>query len=75
MATTSLDAQILDVVKEASPSGAYLMGFNDYAGKLFVASQANVDRSLRKVRALRKQAKTELQRKVLDSIEVALEFD
>ena len=74
MATTSLDVQILDVVKEASPSAAYLMGFNDYAGKLFIASQANVDRSLRKVRALRKQAKTDIQRKVLDSIEVALEF-
>jgi hypothetical protein len=74
MATTSLDAQILDVVKEASPSAAYLMGFNDYAGKLFIASQANVDKSLRKVRALRKKTKTEIQRKVLDSIEVALEF-
>lgn len=74
MATTSLDAQILDVVKETSPSAAYLMGFNDYAGRLFIASQANVDRSLRKVRALRKQARNELQRKVLDSIEVALEF-
>ncbi|MGD0478384.1 MAG: hypothetical protein ABSB29_09505 [Nitrososphaerales archaeon] len=74
MATISLDAQILDVVKEASPSTAYLMGFNDYAGKLFIASQANVDKSLRKVRALRKQAKTDIQRKVLDSIEVALEF-
>jgi hypothetical protein len=74
MATTSLDVQILDVVKKASPSAAYLMGFNDYAGKLFIASQANVDESLRRVRALRKQAKTELQKKVLDSIEVALEF-
>lgn len=75
MATTSLDAQILDVVKEASPSAAYLMGFNDFAGKLFISSQANIDRSLRRVRALRKQAKTEIQRKVLDSIEVGLEFD
>ena len=50
------------------------MGFNDYAGKLFIASQANVDNILRKVRALRRQAKNELQRKVLDSIEVGLEF-
>jgi hypothetical protein len=50
------------------------MGFNDYAGKLFIASQANVEKSLQKVRALRKQAKTDIQRKVLDSIEVALEF-
>jgi len=74
MATTSLDAQILDVVKEASPSAAYLMGFNDYVGQLFIASQANVEKYLRKVRALRKQAKTDIQRKVLDSIEVALEF-
>jgi hypothetical protein len=75
MATTSLDAQILELVKEASPSGAYLMGFNDYAGRLFIASQANIDKTLTRARVLRKHAKTELQRKILDSIEVALMFD
>jgi hypothetical protein len=75
MASDPLDAQIMDFVKEVSPSGAYLMGFNEYAGKLFVASQRNVDAALRKVRALRKKAKSELQKKLLDSMEANLMFD
>jgi len=75
MASDPVDSQILDLVKEISPSGAYLMGFNDHAGRLFIASRANVNSALRKVRALRSNAKTELQRKVLDSIETGLIFD
>jgi hypothetical protein len=75
MASDPVDAQILDFVKDVNPSAAYLMGFNDYAGKLFVASQKNVDSALRKVRALRSKARTELQRKLLDSMETQLLFD
>lgn len=52
-----------------------MMGFNDYAGKLFIASQANIDAALKKVRALRRKAKTELQKKVLDSMETGILFD
>jgi hypothetical protein len=70
-----LDSEIVDFVKEYSPSGAYLLGFNEYAGKLFIASEANIRRSLRRVRALRARAKTELQKKVLDSLETAVLFD
>ena len=75
MVSDPLDAQILDFVKEVNPSGAYLMGFNDHAGKLFIASQENVDSALKKVRGLRSKAKTELQRKVLDSMETGLLFE
>ncbi len=75
MVPDPLDTQIMDFVKEVNPSGAYLMGFNEYAGKLFIASQANVDAALKKVRGLRAKAKTELQRKVLDSMEAAMMFD
>lgn len=75
MTSGPLDAQIMDFVKEVNPSGAYLMGFNDYAGKLFIASQANVNAALKKVRGLRSKAKTELQRKLLDSMETGLLFD
>ncbi|QQG48634.1 MAG: hypothetical protein HY247_07845 [archaeon] len=70
-----LDSQILDFVKEVSPSGAYLMGFNDYAGKFFVPSDANLGAAIRKCKRLRSKAKTEIQRKVLDSIETNLRFD
>ncbi len=75
MISDSLDNQIMGFMKEISPTGAYIMGFNDCAGKLFVASRQNVDAALRKVRALRSKARTELQRKVLDSIETAIMFD
>jgi len=75
MAKASLDSQIMDFMKEAYPSGAYLVGFNDYAGKLFIASDQNIRAALRKVRALRSKAETELQKKLLDSIEVSIMFD
>ena len=75
MISDPLDTEIMDFVKEVSPSGAYLMGFNDHAGKLFIASEANVRAALRKARALRARAKTELQRKVLDGLETAIMFD
>jgi hypothetical protein len=70
-----LDSQIMDFAMEVNPSGAYQMGFNDHAGKLFIASQSNVRGALKKARALRKKARTELQRKVLDSLEMAMLFD
>ena len=70
-----MDTQIMDFMKETYPSGAYLVGFNEYAGKLFVASEENIRGTLRKVRALRSKAETELQKKLLDSIEASLLFD
>ncbi len=71
----SLDTEILDAVKEISPSGAYLIGFNEYAGRMFVPTDANIRRSLSLVRKLRKKAKTEMQRKILDSMETGLLFE
>ena len=75
MASDPIEGRIMDLAKEISPSGAYLIGFDEYAGKLFIASEENISAALRKVRALRAEAKTELQKKVLDSFEVALLFD
>ncbi|MDG6902778.1 MAG: hypothetical protein JRM80_12585, partial [Nitrososphaerota archaeon] len=75
MAPDPLDAEIMDLMKEINPSGAYLVGFNEYAGKLFIASQANVESALGKVRSLRSKAKAELQKKLLDSMEAGLLFD
>lgn len=75
MAPDSLDAQIMEFVKEVNPSGAYLMGFDDLGGKLFIASRENVDSALVKVKGLRARAETDLQRKSLDCIETTLLFD
>lgn len=51
------------------------MGFNEYAGKLFIASRENIDRALERIRSLKSQANTELQNKVLDSMEMSALFD
>ena len=75
MVSDDLDAQIMELVKEVNPSGAYLMGFNEFAGKLFIASKENLDAALAKVRGLRARARTDLQRKSLDSMETMLLFD
>jgi len=75
MRASSFDSEIMALVKEINPSGAYVMGFNDYAGKLFIASRENVDAGLEKVRSLRQKAATPLEKKVLDSIETTLLFD
>ena len=70
-----LDLEILETYKDINPSAAFLLGFNQYAGKLFIPSTENIQGALGKVRELRKRAKTELQEKVLDALEVALLFD
>ena len=75
MARSSLDSEIMEFMKETNPSGAYLVGFNECAGKLFIASEENIGEALRKVRELRSKAKTELQKKALDSVEISLLFD
>lgn len=75
MTSDPLDDQIFDFVKKVAPSGAYLMGFNDHAGKLFVPTKRNIDGALKHVRGLRSKAKTDLQKKVLDSLETTLMFD
>src|SRR5256712_11685870 len=70
-----LDLEILETYKDINPSAAFLLGFNQYAGKLFIPSSENIRGALRRVRELRRRAKTELQEKVLDALEVALLFD
>jgi hypothetical protein len=70
-----LDLEILETYKELNPSAAFLQGFNQYAGKLFIPSSENIQGALRRVRELRRRAKTGLQEKFLDALEVALLFD
>src|SRR5271155_5125104 len=67
-----LDDDIVALWKELSPSGAYLMGCEEYAGRLFLPSEKNIKDALEKVRALRRRAENDVQAKVLDSIEIGL---
>lgn len=68
----SLDDDIVAVWKEVEPSAAYLHGFDDYAGKIFIPSEQNIKDALERVRALRRRAENDVQAKVLDSMEVKL---
>jgi hypothetical protein len=68
----SLDEDIVGVWKELTPSGAYLLGWNEYAGKLFIPSEQNIKDALEKVRSLRRRAENDVQSKVLDSMEINL---
>jgi hypothetical protein len=70
----SLDNEIFELWKELSPSGAYLLGFNEFAGKLFVPTEENLKRAVERVRALRRRTENEVQSKILDSMEVVLLF-
>jgi hypothetical protein len=75
MQKATLDDEILEAVKEISPSGAYIIGFNECAGRMFIPSSENISAALAKVRDLRSRATTDLQRKVLNSAETMVEFD
>ena len=70
----SLDNEIFELWKELSPSGAYILGWNEYAGKLFIPSEENLAKAVERVRALRRRAENDVQSKVLDSMEVVLLF-
>jgi hypothetical protein len=67
-----LDDDIVALWKELSPSGAYILGHDEYAGMLFIPSEQNVKDALEKVRALRRRAENDVQAKVLDSMEITL---
>ncbi|MDA4136115.1 MAG: hypothetical protein OK449_03825 [Thaumarchaeota archaeon] len=68
----SLDDDIVALWQELSPSGAYLLGWDEFAGMLFIPSSENIKDALEKVRALRRRAENDVQAKVLDSIEISL---
>lgn len=70
-----LDRKIIGLWKELSPSGAYTLGWNDYAGKLFVPSTENIADALGRIGVLKERAENELQLKVLIGMETALQFE
>ncbi len=75
MVTKSLDDEIVQLWKELNPSGAFALGFEEYAGKLFIPSEENIRNALERVRALRRRSENDIQARILDSMEVTLSFD
>jgi len=62
-----VESEIFELFKEADPSGAYINGLKEYAGKIFIPSRKNLDRLSRRVEELRLKAENKSQLKVLDS--------
>jgi hypothetical protein len=72
---SALDDEIIDAYKDLSPSGAYIVGFNECAGRVFKPSKENLAAALARVRGLKARATTEGQRKLLNSMETMIQFD
>ena len=68
------EERIVSFWKELFPSSAYLLGFDDYAGQLFIPTDSNLMRARRRLRRLKRQTADEVERKVLDSLEADLLF-
>ena len=75
MSSSNLDSEIIQVLNEIGPADAYLMGFDEYAGRLFIGSSTNVRAASSRLAALRKRSQTDSQGKLLDSVRTFLSFE
>jgi hypothetical protein len=66
-----VEEEILSFFKEYDPSGAYLNGFKEYAGKMFIPSRRNLEKFSKRADELRLRAENDGQLKVIDSITAA----
>jgi len=65
---STVESEIFELFKEADPSGAYINGLKEYAGKIFIPSRKNLERIAKRTEELRLKAENDLQLKVLDSL-------
>ncbi|HZY93492.1 MAG TPA: hypothetical protein VFE98_01365 [Candidatus Bathyarchaeia archaeon] len=66
-----VEEEILDFFKEYDPSSAYINGFKEYAGKIFIPSRRNLEKFSKRADELRLRAENDSQLKVIDSITAA----
>jgi hypothetical protein len=62
-----IESEIFEFFKESDPSGAYINGLKEYAGKIFIPSRRNLERFSRRADELRLKAENKSQLKVLDA--------
>ena len=63
-----VESEIFELFQEFDPSGAYISGLKEYAGKIFIPSKRNLEKFSRRVDELRLKAENKSQLKVLESI-------
>lgn len=74
MKMSATEKKLFEVLKELSPSAVYVHGIEECAGKFFIPSKKNIATLRKKLTNLLKEAENEIQRAVINSLKVALEF-
>lgn len=72
--TSALERGIFDLWTDLNPSGAFAQGVEACAGKVFVPSDANVRRAVRRIDSLRARARDASARKILASLKAKLQL-
>ena len=72
---SKIEAEIFEVWKQWKPSAAYMGGVADCAGKLFVPTEEDIGKLLKRIKALKKQAEDVVQQKYLRCIETTIGFE
>ncbi len=72
---SKIEDEIFELWKELNPSSAFTAGLDEYAGKLFVSTEANVNRMLEKIAELKTQTADIVHRKILQCLETELRFE
>ncbi len=68
---SEVESEIFEFAKEFDPTSAYLNGFKEYLGKLFIPSSRNLEKFSRRVEELRLKAENKSQEKLLNSLSAA----
>ncbi|MFX0097528.1 MAG: hypothetical protein ACFE7E_07195 [Candidatus Hodarchaeota archaeon] len=69
-----VEKKIFEFWKELWPVGAYQAGLSNYAGKMLVPTEENIERLKKKLTELKKEAEDEIQMKFLESLEQSINF-
>ncbi len=72
---SKIEEEIFELWKELNPSSAFTAGLDKYAGKLFVPTEANVNRILEKIARLKTQTHDIVHQKILQCLETELSFE
>jgi len=70
-----IEKEIFELWKELKPSSAFTAGMDDYAGRLYVPTEANVKQMLRRIAKLKMQAEDMGEQKFLQCLETELRFE
>jgi DNA-directed RNA polymerase subunit F len=71
----AIDRQIFDLWVEVFPGSAFIMGVKRAAGKIFIPSEENIGKVVKRIGDLKRRSNSMLQKKILDAIETEVNFE